>query len=79
MGVDAELDRVVAFGRSQFVFSHYGCQFRGFHPRLTTPCHLAITVVTFSSFQEILLDAKRILVLDSAPQAKDEFEEFVYD
>jgi hypothetical protein len=36
-------------------------------------------VLTFSSYQEIHLDAERILVLDSAPQAKDEFQEFFYD
>ena len=36
VGVDAELDRVVGFGRICFVFSHNGCQVGGYHPRLTT-------------------------------------------
>jgi hypothetical protein len=36
VGIDAELDRVVGFGRGCFVCYHNGCQFGGFHPHLTT-------------------------------------------
>jgi hypothetical protein len=41
VGVDSELDRFVGFGIGDFVMFHNGCQVSGFHPRLTTPCHVA--------------------------------------
>jgi len=42
VGVDAELDRFARFGRIVFCFGFHGCRDRGFHTRLTTPCHLTI-------------------------------------
>ena len=36
VGVDAELDRGVGFGRGRLVCNHNGCLVGGFHPRLTT-------------------------------------------
>jgi hypothetical protein len=40
--IDPELDQFAGFGINDFVMFHNGCQVDGFHPRLTTPFHLAI-------------------------------------
>ena len=46
VGVDAELNRFAGFGRIVFFFRFHGCLDRGFHTRLTTPCHHSASVRT---------------------------------